>query len=203
MLTYLLGYKGGININGTDYPSVEEAIRSLRSKNASGSLVVNLLPRKQASGVSSPPANTKEKSETKTISSETIYKIKVRQYMTKPPTPEFDFHTKFNSGVKMPMRIMVGKKLEETKGMVKMELWGEMTEETEDCCMRCGRKITNAVSRYFGLGVECGGHNYVNPFDTEEELKAAVKSNNEKLKEIKWTGWIIKSAIEQEIILRG
>ena len=39
-----------------------------------------------------------------------IYKIKVRQYMTKPASPEFDFHNKWNNGEPMPMRVMVGRK---------------------------------------------------------------------------------------------
>lgn len=64
-----------------------------------------------------------------------IYKIKVRQYMTKPASPEFDFHNKWNNGVPMPMRIMVGRKLKETRGMVQMELWGEITEEVTHSCI--------------------------------------------------------------------
>jgi hypothetical protein len=69
--------------------------------------------------------------------------------------------------------------------------------------MKCGRELTNPVSQYFGIGPECGGHNYINPFETEEELKAAVKDMQEQLKEIKWTGWIIKSAIEEEVYLEN
>lgn len=101
----------------------------------------------------------------------------------------------------MPMRVMVGRKLKETKGMVQMELWGEITEELTHSCMKCGKRLTNPVSKYFGIGPECGGHNYTNPFETEEELKSAVNDMQEQLREIKWTGWIIKSAIEEETYL--
>ncbi len=40
-------------------------------------------------------------------------------------------------------------------------------------------------------------------YQKEEELKGAVKDMQERLKEIKWTGWIIKSAIEEETYLEN
>jgi hypothetical protein len=46
------------------------------------------------------------------------------------------------------------------------------------------------------MGPECGGHNYTNPFESEEELKSAVESYRKNyLQKITWSGWIIKSAI--------
>lgn len=131
------------------------------------------------------------------------YQIYVKQYMTKPSTPTFAFHKQWNYDVPMPMRVMVGNKLAETKGMVKMSLWGEMINEQESICLKCGRSLTNPVSKYFGIGPECGNHNYVNPFETKEELQKAVEDNNKKLMAIKWTGWIIKSAILNEVIING
>ena len=68
--------------------------------------------------------------------------------------------------------------------------------------MKCGRPLTNPVSRYFGIGPECGGHNYVNPFESDEELNEAVEQMKTELKNIRWTGWIIKSAIEEETVIR-
>ena len=130
-----------------------------------------------------------------------MYKIKVKQYMTKKSTPDFDFMKKWNNDEPMPMRIMVGEKLEETRGMVKMSLHADITDKVTLTCMRCGRPITNKVSQYFGMGPECGGHAYVNPFDSDEELEKAVEDYREKLRQITWTGWIIKSAIEEEINL--
>ena len=42
--------------------------------------------------------------------------------------------------------------------------------------MKCGKAITNDVSKYFGMGPECGNHNYINPFGSVEELKSAVSN---------------------------
>lgn len=130
------------------------------------------------------------------LEDDTLYQIMVKRYMTKASTPTFVFMKQWNNDIPMPLRVMVGRKIQETKGMVKMELWGQMVEEIETVCMKCGRTLTNKVSQYFGIGPECGGHNYVNPFNSDAELKAAVEENNKKLLDMKWTGWIIKSAIE-------
>lgn len=134
-----------------------------------------------------------------------MYRITVKSYMTQKSTPSFDFMEKWNSDIPMPLRVMTGRKLEETRGMVKMELHGdiEVADGPVDICMCCGRPITNPVSKYFGMGPICGQHNYVNPFDSEEELKAAVAEYKKHLNEITWTGWIIKSAITAEEDLGG
>lgn len=127
-----------------------------------------------------------------------VYRIKVKKYMTQEGTPEFDFMQKWNNNIPMPFRIMAGRKIQETKGMVKMTCWGQMFSEQESHCFKCGKKLVNPVSKYFGLGPECGGHNYTNPFNTEEELIAAVHNNMKFLASIEWTGWIPKSAIVEE-----
>lgn len=127
---------------------------------------------------------------------ETNYVVTVKQYMTRKATPEFDFMAKWNNDNPMPLRVMVGTKLKETRGMVYMVLHGDILSERTQFCMRCGRPITNQVSQFFGLGPECGGHNYVNPFDSQEELEQAVKLYRAKLRKTTWEGWIIKSAIE-------
>ena len=111
-------------------------------------------------------------------------------------SPEFDFADRWNNGVPMPLRTMVGKVVKETKGMVYMQLHGDITSRLTQACMKCGRVITNPVSQYFGMGPECGGHNYVHPFASDAELEAAVnKYRTEVLNNIRWEGWIIKSAI--------
>lgn len=125
------------------------------------------------------------------------YRITVRQYMTKPATPEFDFMAKWNNNTPMPLRTMVGVIVKETKGMVYMDLHGDIIDKITPRCMKCGKPITNPVSQYFGMGPECGGHNYVSPFENEAELKEAVESYKAKLRDIKWSGWIIRSAIER------
>ena len=123
------------------------------------------------------------------------YIIKVRQYMTKPSSPDFDFQSKWNGDIPMPFRIMQGRVLKETRGMLMMECHAVPLKT--DVCMRCGRPLTHPVSRLYGIGPECGGHAHINPFDTEDELYAAIDSVKQKLSEIKWRGWIIKSAIEE------
>lgn len=192
MLNLLEGYKGSLEINGIMYSSIKAAVQALKGYEGEVVVVLNKQEQKEEKA---PVNNVQE------IKDSPIYKIKVRQYMTKPSSPEFNFHDKWNNGVPMPMRIMVGRKLKETRGMVQMELWGEITDEITHSCMKCGKRLTNNVSKFFGIGPECGGHNYTNPFETEEELKAAVKDMQEQLKEIKWTGWIIKSSIEEEVYL--
>jgi hypothetical protein len=192
MLNLLEGYKGSLEVNGRSFDSLDSALKGL--KNFDGQLTV-ILNKGAEERISQASQQVEE------VAGDKIYRIKVRQYMIKPSTPEFDFHDKWNNGNPMPMRIMVGKKLKETKGMVQMELWGEITEDVTTHCMRCGRTLTNPVSKYFGIGPECGNHGYNNPFDDEEELKRAVKEVDKQLREIKWTGWVIKSAIEEETYL--
>lgn len=198
MLNLLEGYKGSLEVNGITYSGVKAAVQALKGYEGEVVIILNKAGNKQEQKEEKAPVNSLQE-----IEGSPIYKIKVRQYMTKPASPEFDFHNKWNNGVPMPMRIMVGRKLKETRGMVQMELWGEITEEITHNCMKCGKRLTNNVSKFFGIGPECGGHNYTNPFETEEELKAAVKDMQERLKEIKWTGWIIKSAIEEETYLEN
>lgn len=204
MLNYLEGYKGPVEINGKMYSSVKTAIQELNGFDGQMSIVIDKSVVRGDFGGRTAPQTTPQPT-TKTpdqIDTTTIYQLKVRKYMTKPATPEFDFHTKWNNGVPMPLRIMVGRKIKETRGMVQMELWGEIVDELTTHCMACGRVLTNPVSKYFGIGPECGGHNYTNPFSTDAELKEAVAKMNEELKNKKWTGWVIKSAIEEITVLR-
>ena len=127
-----------------------------------------------------------------------IRRITVKSYMTKKATPEFDFMLRWNNDNPMPLRTMVGTVEKETKGMVYMKLHGDIYAEKICTCMKCGRALTNPVSQFFGIGPECGGHNYVNPFNSDAELKAAVSVYKAQLQKIKWSGWIIKSAITEK-----
>ena len=189
MLEYLKGLNKPIIINEVLYNDVSEI------KNISGDIVIKI-NLKRASATST---TTNKVTEVETVD---IFRIKVRQYMTKPPVPEFDFHTKWNNGIPMPFRIMTGKKIKETKGMIYMQLWAEMESEVMTHCMKCGRVLTNDVSKFFGIGPECGDHGYNNPFETKEELHQAVAEVKKQLAEIRWEGWIIKSAIEEEEVIR-
>ena len=115
-----------------------------------------------------------------------MYSIKVRKYMTNADVP---FNKERNNGIAMPLIEMSGEVVEETRGMYKMELHGEAKETMY--CIRCGRKLTNDISRYYGMGPECGQHFY------ELDDDANIEDIKNKITEIKWTGWIPKSAITQ------
>lgn len=131
-----------------------------------------------------------------------MVRIVVKPYMTKEATPEFDFMEKFNNNVPMPLVSMVGTIEKETRGMYYMNLHGDTDGKPVERCMRCGRVITHPVSRFFGLGIECGGHNYRNPFATEEELNKAVDDYRKNvLQKMTWSGWVIKSAIKEMVDL--
>lgn len=193
MLELLKNYPGNLKVNGKEFENAAQAVQAFGEYR--GRLVIELNTN---TTITTPPPR-QEVEEDK----ETEYIIKVKQYMTKPATPSFDFMDKWNNGVPMPLRVMVGKKLKETKGMVKMELRGEIVQEVNPVCMKCGRTLTNPVSQYFGIGPECGGHNYINPFETDAELWQAVAETRKQLQNITWTGWIIKSAIEEQKIWEG
>lgn len=119
------------------------------------------------------------------------YIIKVSSQMTK----QFDFNLRWNNNIPMPFRIMKGRVLKETRGMLMMDCW--VVPLKIDVCMRCGRPLTHPVSRLYGVGPECGAHAYINPFETEEELYASLEELNNKLNGIKWRGWLLKSEIEE------
>lgn len=133
----------------------------------------------------------------KSVDEEKQYKITVKSYMTKKSTPSFNFMLAWNNDIPMPLMTMVGTIEKETPGMYLMHLHGDILEEQTQFCLCCGKPITNPVSQYFGMGPICGQHNYVNPFDSVEELKQAVSEYRKKLNNIKWDGWVIKSAITE------
>lgn len=123
------------------------------------------------------------------------YIVRVKKWMTQETTSaDFDFMKRWNDNIPMPFRVMRGRVLSETRGMVFMELRACVLKT--DYCMRCGRPLTHPVSKLYGLGPECGGHAHINPFNTEEELQSAIQEVREKLNGITWKGWIAKSGIE-------
>lgn len=123
------------------------------------------------------------------------YIVKVKRWMTEPSSNSgFDFIYHWNNNVPMPLRVMRGRVLKETRGMVYMDL--RACPLRTDHCMKCGKPLTHPVSRLYGLGPECGGHYHINPFNTEEELQNAMHEVQQKLNDITWTGWVAKSGVE-------
>ena len=131
----------------------------------------------------------------KNSESYSIYKVKVKSYML---DDNYNFHKTWNQGSPMPMTVMYGTILDETKTMIKMDLHCRITES--DTCLRCGRRLTNDVSKLYGLGPECGEHYYINPL-TLQEFANHKKAIEQNLNEIKWCGWIPKLAINSKEII--
>lgn len=188
MLTMLKNWKGSVEINGKSYENVQDAISDFKTFNDDIHIVLHSAKKNASKSVT-------EHQSIESVQSVQEYKITVKKYMTQKGNPSFDFMTKWNKDVPMPLRTMIGTVEKETRGMVYMKLHGDIYAEKICTCMKCGRALTNPVSQFFGIGPECGGHNYVNPFSSEAELKAAVSAYKMQLQNIKWEGWIIKSAI--------
>lgn len=187
MLSMLKDYKGSIEINGEKYDSVKTALK--RFKSDSDTITIKLSSNRAES----------VKSSVRASETHTQKKITVKQYMTRKATEDFDFMKTWNNDNPMPLRTMIGTVEKETRGMVYMKLHADITEEKTQRCLCCGRPITNPVSQYFGMGPECGGHNYINPFYSKEELENAVKDYRENvLRNITWEGWVVKSSIIEE-----
>ena len=180
MKEFLNNWKGSVEVDGVLYEN-NKAIPSYLSLSENSVVVLHTLKKS-----SSPQAS---------VSSDRVYRITVRQYMTKRSTPEFDFMKKWNDDVPMPLMTMVGTIEKETPGMYKMKLHGDITGKPIENCMKCGKSIDNPVSQYFGMGPVCGNHNYVNPFETKEDLQEALNEYRKRLIQITWEGWVIKSAI--------
>lgn len=189
MFSTIASWKGTVEINGVTYDSVADARKFVAENSVSIEYIFLHAVQK----------NAEKRKITQFESKPTQYVITVKQYMTKKSSPSFDFMAKWNDDNPMPLRTMIGTIEKETKGMVYMKLHGDIIAEQTHFCMKCGRPITNPVSQFFGMGPECGGHNYVNPFESEEELKSVVESYRRNyLQKITWEGWIIKSAIESQ-----
>lgn len=123
------------------------------------------------------------------------YIVRVKKWMTQKTSDDsFDFMRHWNNNIPMPFRVMRGRVLSETRGMLYMELRACVLKT--DFCMKCGKPLTHPVSKLYGLGPECGQHYHINPFKTEQELHDAIKEVRQKLNNITWTGWVAKSGVE-------
>ena len=182
-LVNMFNWEGELEINGTHYKSVTDIPKDIQ---IDSDTIVLLIPKQTVSAGQN------------TQASDTEYRVTVRKYMTNKATPTFDFMSKWNNNVPMPLMTMVGTIEKETPGMYYMKLRADTSFTTVDRCMNCGKVITNPISKYFGMGPECGRHNYVNPFNSDDELNEAINTyKQEVLSKITWSGWVIKSAITE------
>ena len=123
------------------------------------------------------------------------YKIIVKKYMTEPSTVNFDFQDKWNEGKPMPLCIMQGEVIKETRGMYYMNLQGKA--EPTSKCLVCGKNLTNPISKLYGIGPECSEKVGLIRIESEEEAKEKLKHIMEQIDDISWSGWVIKSAIKE------
>ena len=178
MISMLKGWKGPVEVNNTQFDNITAAISV--NKTISGPICIKLYPEGFKGQVEEDSTDTKQ-------DIKQVYKITVKQYMTKPSEPGFDFMAKWNNDNPMPLRTMVGTVEKETRGMYKMKLKG-MAEKT--CtCMRCDKTLTNPISKLYGIGPEC-----ITKIGFDIDIND-VDTITQKLEEVEWEGWIIKSGI--------
>ena len=122
------------------------------------------------------------------------YKITVKKYMTEPATSNFDFQDKWNNGKPMPLCIMQGEVIKETRGMYYMNLQGKA--EPTSKCLVCGKTLTNPISKLYGIGPECSEKVGLIRIESEEEAKEKLKHIMEQIDDITWTGWVIRISIK-------
>lgn len=173
----LKNWRGELDIDDQHYTSVKDA-RSVFKTLSEDSHIFLRSKSKNAT-----------QSKIEAVEANTEYRITVKAYMTREATPEFDFMAKWNNNVPMPLRTMTGTVEKETKGMVFMKLHGQAEPVVR--CMRCGRTLTNEVSKIYGIGPEC-----ITKIPVLINLDAAdVYNIKKKLVEVTWEGWIIRSSI--------
>jgi hypothetical protein len=184
MITMLKDWQGKVEVNGDEYETITTAIS--QNKGLNGQVHIKLYPLTKNASVG------QNRVAVAGVDNASEVKITVKAYMTKKATPDFDFMARWNDNNPMPLRIMQGVKVKETNGMVYMKLHAQ-AEETITC-LRCGRELTNPVSRKYGIGPEC---------ITKIPVLIKVDVNDvddvkAKMVDITWEGWIIKSSILSE-----
>ena len=123
------------------------------------------------------------------------YKITVKKYMTEQATSTFDFQDKWNNGNPMPLCIMQGEIIKETRGMYYMSLQGKA--EPTPKCLVCGKNLTNPISKLYGIDPECSEKVGIIRIESEEEAREKWNELVQQIGNIKWEGWVIKSAIKE------
>lgn len=185
MITMLKDWKGSVSVNDTDYTDIGRAISDFKPENDNIHIILHSNAKKSVTGA----AGASEK-----VSDNTEYRFTVKAYMTRPASDEFDFMRKFNNDIPMPLRTMTGTIERETPKMYYCNLHGQ--GEPVITCMRCGRALTNPVSRHYGIGPECMSKlGFTCAIDDIDTIK-------KQLVNVTWSGWVIKSAIlEQEKVV--
>ncbi len=176
-------------VNGTEYPNSQAAYEALKDYDGQIQVIIGSTPETPAQKVTQVNNTVDKPQDTQE------WRVHVKKWMTEKSSPGFDFMEKLNNDVPMPMVIMRGYILEETKGMYRMKL--RAVPEPSTHCFRCGRALKHPVSVLYGIGPECGGHFHINPLKDKAELDAAMADIKQKMESVTWTGWITKSALKE------
>lgn len=183
----LLNWNKPLKVNGIVFLDSQDAYEYFKDKDVEVTVELNYKQAKKVEVIEQETTN--------------IYRIEVRQYMTRKSTFGFTFMKEFNNDVPMPYRTMYGEVLEENKGLVKMKLHAR-AEKDSTVCMKCGRQLTHEVSKFYGLGPDCGGHGHQAPDSVMKRIadkEEAFKEIDRHLREtVTWEGWIIKKAIQSK-----
>lgn len=188
MLSMLKSWQGEVEINGNTYKNIQDATTDFKAFTGN----IHIILRSNQCNVNTQVIQGQNQVNIQPNTASTSGQecvITVKSYMTKFATPEFDFMAKFNNDNPMPLRTMTGTIEKETRGMYYMKLHGEVTDTVT--CMRCGRTLTNAVSKMYGIGPECI---HKVPFFINVDPNE-VKYIQDNIKNVEWEGWVIKSAI--------
>lgn len=179
----LKDWKGEIEINDKHYNSVQDAVSAFKTLSDD----IHIFLHSANKNVN--------KSKIDSVESKSEYRITVKKYMTETASPSFDFMAKWNNNSPMPLRTMTGTVEKETHGMVYMKLHGQA--EPVIRCMRCGRILTNEVSKMYGIGPEC-----ITKIPVLMNFAMTdVETIKQKLVDVHWEGWIIRSSIiSKEIV---
>lgn len=181
MIKQIANWQGKVNVNGIEYQSISDVPKNIP---IDSSMVITLIPRVLEHTDAKPTVPVIDHNEP------IEHTITVKAYMTRKASPDFDFMEKWNNNIPMPMRKMTGVILKETRGMVRMRLHG-CAERTINCSI-CQRELTNPVSRYYGIGPICLAKLGISR-DIDD-----VSGITEDLVNLKWEGWVIKSAITND-----
>ena len=176
----LKDWKGEISINDKHYTSIQDATSVFKTLLDDSHIFLRSSVKNAVQSVAD------------SVESKVQYRIAVKKYMTERSVPGFDFMAKWNKDNPMPLRTMTGTVEKETRGMIYMKLHGQAEPVVK--CMRCGRTLTNPISMKYGIGPECITKV---PFIMDLDMND-VDGIKQKLADVKWEGWIIKSAITEK-----
>lgn len=104
---------------------------------------------------------------------------------------------------KFPVRIWHGWVEYESAKALHVNLWVQPGQDGE--CLRCGRTLTHPISKYVGLGPECGKHYYKG---YNLETSTHMNEWNDLLEFIKkgydgvtYNGWIPRKSVQSMVVV--